>query len=259
MSLVGTMDLQYYVQKAAAGIASSGWDALTFLAEIRQLRRMFAGVVDKLGSLARGLPPGRAHDLWLEGRYGWRTLTYDIRDLHEVLTKANEHRTRYRESKGFTSSDFVHQTSQTTASGIIGDNVRDISWTVNLRGTVVADIEVPDLRFNPITTAWEVTKLSFVVDWLWNVGQALDAASFLLMAKAYRACAGYKVDIDYTGSTSLAGTTPPVICHSFDIQYAGKATIIERIPSSISVIPQVKLRLDKWKVLDIFSLILQRL
>jgi hypothetical protein len=220
---------------------------------------MFAGVVDKLGSLSRGLPPGRAHDLWLEGRYGWRTLTYDIRDLHEVLTKANEHRTRYRESKGFTSSDFVHQTSQTTASGIIGDNVRDISWTVNLRGTVVADIEVPDLRFNPITTAWEVTKLSFVVDWLWNVGQALDAASFLLMAKAYRACAGYKVDIDYTGSTSLAGTTPPVICHSFDIQYAGKATIIERIPSSISVIPQVKLRLDKWKVLDIFSLILQRL
>lgn len=259
MALVDVDDLAYFVQKAAAQISSSGWDALTFLAEIHHLRRMFSGVVTKLGNLSKGLSPGKAHDLWLEGRYGWRILTYDIRDLHELLVSTNDRRTRYRQTAGHTSSGSSNEYNESTSSNITTGIERSVSWTLNQRGTVVADIDVPDIRFNPVTTAWEVTRLSFVVDWLWNVGQGLDAATFLLMAKSFKAGAGYRVDFNMEGSFTNQGTTGGVTVYHNDGSYSGSGFVIHREPSTVSALPRLRLRMDKWKALDLLALIMQRL
>lgn len=260
MSYVGELDFQYYVQKAAAAIYSSGWDALTFIAELKQLRRMLSGIGTKLDRLAKGRNPGELHDLWLEGRYGWRTLMYDIRDLHGALAQANARRTRYREAKGFTSSGSWDSGIFTHNSAIIAKWSSSLSWTANLRGTVVADIDIPDFQFNPVTTAWEVTKLSFVLDWLLNVGQALEAASFLLMVKDYRACGGYRVDFDVDGSTWLDGVSSSLIVDAVQTgSYRGTVTIIKRVPTSVSAYPRMKLRLDEFKIIDLLALIRQRL
>lgn len=257
MSRIQPYDLQYYVQKAAAGIYSSGWDAATFLAEIGQLRRMLSGVGRKLDNLSQGRKPGELYDLWLEGRYGWRTLMYDIRDLHQVLSSANERRTRYRETKGFTDSG-TYDENFVTGSNPSTRWQNNLSWTINMRGTVVADIEVPDFQFNPVTTAWEVTRLSFVVDWLLNVGQALEAASFLLAAKAYKACGGVKVDFNLSGTSSLESKgTLTSAYHSGT--WGGSASYVERSPMSVSAIPRIKLRLDEYKVIDLLALVRQRL
>lgn len=257
MGHVGTMDLQYYVQKAASAIYSSGWDAATFLAEIGQLRRMLSGVVTKLSKLVRGRSPGELHNLWLEGRYGWRTLMYDINDLREVLSSANERRTRYRETKGYTLTG-SYNTSTDFVSSLISRYAFSMSWTVNMRGTVVADIDVPDFQFNPITTLWEVTRLSFVVDWLLNVGQALEAASFLLMVKDYKACTGYRADFDVDGSCSLLAMAPGISGGSLTGSINGSVSIMERTPTTVSAFPRVNLRLDGFKILDILALIRQR-
>jgi len=258
MALVDPFDLDYLVQKAAASIYSGGWDAATFLAEIGQLRRMLSGVATKADDLIRGRSPGELHNLWLEGRYGWRTLMYDIRDLHEVLTQSNERRTRYRQAKGLTVAGNWNEYVESTSSGLITGTSSDISWTGNLRGTVVADIDIPDFQFNPITTAWEVTRLSFVVDWLLNVGQALEASSFLLKAKNYKAGAGYKFEFELAQSMSHVGTTGSTVVHGNDGACSGRAEVISRVPMSVSAIPRVNLRLDGWKVLDLLALIRQR-
>lgn len=259
MDFVDPFDLQYYVQKAASSIYTSGWDAATFLAEIGQLRRMLTGVGKKLHNLSQGRGAGELYDLWLEGRYGWRTLMYDIRDLHGVLSRSNENRTRYRQASGQTVAGQWNEYVETTSSGIIDGHSTDVSWTGNLRGTVVADIDVPDFQFNPVTTAWEVTKLSFVVDWLLNVGQALEAASFLLMAKAHQAGGGFKFDFRTSYSVSKVGTTGSTICHASNGSAHSESVVISRVPMSVSALPRIKLRLDEYKVIDLLALVRQRL
>lgn len=251
-------DLEYYVQQAAAAIYSKGWDAGTFLAEIGQLRRMLSGVGKKIDDLSQGRSPGELHNLWLEGRYGWRTLLYDIQDLREVLSSANERRSRYREQKGATLTGSTSDSSTGSSAGITAEDSYDLSWTVNARGVVIADIDVPDFQFNPLTTAWEVTRLSFVVDWLLNVGQALEAASFTLMAKDHKACGGYKVDFNLVGQSRLVSKGSNVSAtHSAD--WTSLGTIVSREPMSVSSLPRMKLRLNEFKVIDLLALVRQRL
>lgn len=257
-NFVDPYDLQYYVQKAASTIYSSGWDAATFIAEIGQLRRMLSSVGKKISDLSQGRSPGELHNMWLEGRYGWRTLMYDIQDLHAVLSRTNERRTRYRQACGFSTSGSHSEYTDATSNGLTVRYQTDYSWVVNMRGTVVADIDVPDFQFNPITTAWEVTKLSFVVDWLLNVGQALEAASFLLKTKAYSACGGVRIDFNMDGEASLLsyGTN---LAAGVSGSWTGTARFIERVPMTVSALPRMKLRLNKWKVIDLLALVAQRL
>lgn len=259
VSKVNPYDLEYFVQQAAAAIYSSGWDAATFLAEIGQLRRMLSGIGKKLDDLSHGRSPGEIYDLYLEGRYGWRTLMYDIRDLHEVLSTANERRTRYREARGMTDAGLWNDYSESTSNGVVTGVENSVSWTTNLRGTVVADIEIPDFQFNPVTTGWEVVRLSFLVDWLLNVGQALEASSFLLKAKSYQAAGGVRMDFHLNGLYhdlgGVSGTTVTINSASWH----GSATFIQRVPMPVSALPRMKLRLNEWKVLDILALIAQRL
>lgn len=258
MGLVGSYDLQYYVQKAASAIYSSGWDAATFIAEIGQLRRMLTGIGKKLDDLAMGHRPGELYDLWLEGRYGWRTLMYDIKDLHAVLKQSNERRTRYREAKGFTSGGSHNEYTDGTSNELTVRYSTSVSWVMNLRGTVVADIDVPDFQFNPVTTAWEVTRLSFVVDWLINVGQALEAASFLLMVKNYVACGGIRVDFNLDGNAVLLSKGTNVSA-TVNGSWHANAYHVERVPMTVSASPRIKLRLDEYKIIDLLALIAQRL
>jgi hypothetical protein len=258
MGLIDPYDLEYYVQKAAASIYTSGWDAATFIAEIAQLRKMLSGVGKKINDLASGRSPGELYNLWLEGRYGWRTLMYDIKDLHEVLSRVNERRTRYRQAVGASDGGLYTTYTDATSSNLTVRYSTSVSWATNMRGTVVADIDVPDYQFNPVTTAWEVTKLSFVVDWLINVGQALEAASFLLKAKAYQACGGVRVDFNMSGNAVLLSQGVNTY-GSVNQSWSGTAAFIERIPMSVSSLPRLKLRLDAYKVIDLLALVAQRL
>lgn len=268
MAMVDPFDLEYLVQQAAASIYSSGWDAATFLAEVSQLRRMLSGISKSLMTMADLFDPRRTRglnqlrdlaNLYLQGRYGWRTLMYDIQDFYDVISTANERRTRYRQAKGITVSGSWNDYVESTSSGIIAGISTDVTWSGNLRGTVVADIDIPDFQFNPVTTGWEVVRLSFVVDWLLNVGQALEASSFLLKAKNHKAGGGYKFDFELLYANNLVGTTGSTVCHAQHGSASGTATVISRIPMSVSALPRMKLRLNEWKVLDLLALAGQKL
>lgn len=259
MALIDPVDLSYLVQQAAAGIYSRGFDALTFLVELKQLRQMLSGVGRKLESLTRGKSPGHIQNLWLEGRYGWRTLRYDIDDFVEFLGETNEGRRRFRSSKGLNVQGSWSAYAESTSSGLITGVSRDITWNGSARGTVIADIDVPELSFNPLVTAWEVTRLSFVVDWLLNVGQALEAASFLLLSTAHTSAGGYKIQFDLVRHADHVGVTGSQIVYDNFNAASATATVTRRDPISVSLSPKTKLRLDAWKVTDLFMLVLQRL
>lgn len=256
-----SLDLAYYVQKAAASIYSSGWDALTFIAELKQLRRMFDNITKRMDQLTRGQTKIELWNLWLEARYGWRILKKDIADFSEALHSTKERRTRYRQQSGHTlTGSSTTLDDEFTSSGITSSASETLSFMTNLRGTVVADIDVPSFQFNPFTTAWEVTRLSFVVDWLLNVGQALEASSFLLATKDYSSCGGYRTEIRVDGHYQLVSFDSSIqtVYSPYGGVWLGIGFHEERVPMAVSGLPRHKLRLNAWKVLDLLSLIAQR-
>jgi hypothetical protein len=248
-----------WIQEAAAAIYSSGWDALTFVAELADVKRMFVGAIGtfkKLLSL-HGWKKLSAHDEYLSVRYGWRTLMYDIKDINELLAKTKSKREVLSEQRGTKST--THNVTEVSTS-FYYYNINRIttdSITVHTRGSVDALIDVPDVLINPIATAWEVVPLSFVVDWFFTVGRAIEAASFAALEKSYTASYGHKVEIvrgfqtEFTSKDGYESGT-----HTQN--GSSKAVFSVRVPSPVPFSPHFTVKLNEYKVLDLVSLALQR-
>lgn len=251
----------YLIQQAAARIYSRGHDTLTFLAEIRKTTKMLKGVSGKLLSLSEGMSVRKAAQLWLEARYGWRTLLYDIVDLHDAVQSLNDKRRRFSERAGHTSRDqvLVANTSYDLDGYCTFQRHVMTYRELSRRGSVTADIEPPRFQFNPVTTAWELIPYSFVIDWLIGVGESLESLSFQLLASKHVSSVGYKLttrkewkEWDVSWKNSNWGGT-------FRRESTSTRVTQERIPMAIPTTPQLRLKLDEYKVLDLAALIRLRL
>jgi hypothetical protein len=254
-----SVDMHYFVQQAAARIASQGWDALTFIAELSQLRSMLRGILGRLSDLLLDGNLKKVANAWLEARYGWRTLKYEIQDLNQALVSYEDSRKRHREQAGWKTRMFSLETEDVDWGSVhptikLTDNV---SIDVSYRGVVVADIGVSDFQFNPLVTAWEVTRLSFVIDWLVNIGQALDAITFALSVKQYTACVGLRADFSVEHTQAVADPKSSTV-YSIEGRSDSKGYIEMRVPTTVSIIPRTKVRLDDFKLLDLAALVIQR-
>jgi hypothetical protein len=268
-----------YVQDAAAKIYSSSYDALTALAELFETRRMFQECGKKFVTLLseprlraaltkfRSMSKKRQaayliKDLlagnWMELRYGWRTLLYDVEDINGRIETWNENRTRYSEKAGDTSVSTEYKDSVYTSVSYDLLVKKVIRTEVGIRGSVVADIEVPKLIINPVTTLWELTTLSFVVDWFLTVGKSLEAASFLATQTDYSAAAGYRVRVERTLSTELMKLKSTCVASTIWQESQCVASLVVRQPCAIPIIPHLALRLNSSKIIDLLAIIVQR-
>lgn len=253
-------DGAYYVQAAAAKIYSSGWDGLTFAAELKQLRRMLVGFATRL---VRNILSGRWDSIWLESRYGWRVLWYDMQDILRVIENLDGERKRYREAVGTTESTVT--VSQVTSGTQYGSAywVQEEDLTIGVRGTVVADIEPPKVSANLAVTSWELTSFSFVIDWILNVGQWIESMSFLSSSTSHASAAGFivkrsvrKGPLVYTSFTS-PWTSATITLPSGPSWLEEELRV--RVPMGIPTSPLTQLRLDGLKVIDLLALLFSRL
>lgn len=170
------------VTTAVAELNSGTWDLLTELGEAREtiswllslfregllLVRDFKREAKRIRSQpgkAVGVIADELASLWLQFRYAFSPLGYSIND---ALT--------YFQGE-FTPYETVRKGSNHTVtlehSGVSFDiNFRD---RVFGRYRLQPDWTLDDLGFNPLATAWELTPLSFVVDWILNIGDLLTA------------------------------------------------------------------------------------
>jgi hypothetical protein len=261
-SYLQNQDPRVYADLAAAKIYSSGFDAMSFLYELRETRRMFKDITERV---VQALRDRRIEKLWLEGRFGWRTLLYDCQQLFEVIRGLQHKRSRFSERAGTTFQSVA--TWYDTPNLPIGDTVFNVTvtdtYTLGLRGHVVADVSPPSFSFNPFVSAWELTRLSFVVDWLIDVGAYLQELSLRSIATKYYASYGFQLSLtrNVSGTASMNPSTDYQSLRTVSGYADGTYTCLlqRRVPTSLSNTPHINVNLDFLKCLDLLALLAQAL
>lgn len=255
------VDPRDYVQVAAARIYSSGHDTLTFVAELRSVKRMFLNLAKRLVRMVKDPSYKNVKsvddvaNLYLEARYGWRPFINDLISLERTISSLDDSRKRFKERAGTSwATSVVHEVpwsySSSKGTVVITDDVQ-----VSFRGCVVADISPPDFAFNPIITGYELITFSFILDWFVNVGQWLSALSFLSMSKAHVASTGLLVEVSRTATVAGASPQNQYTSVNAHLTASSSAVLKTRSPSSVPMGITTITRLDIFKMVDLLSII----
>jgi hypothetical protein len=249
----------YYIEAALAALYGSGFDNLTFTAELRSTAALFLNIKRRLISKLLSVDPKLWANAWLEGRYGWRTLIYDLKSLqaaYERLSESDQPKV-WKQTKG---SSFSETSTQSTTSGNAARTTNFTvvtNYNVSVRGYVVSMIRPPTVTNDLGVTAWELVPFSFVVDWFVSIGvniQALYAASY---HSDYQSSLGLYV----TGarSVSYSSTTNGAWTGHCDGNASGFASYTLRSPKKPDFLPQAHLNLNDFKIADLVAILTQRL
>lgn len=200
--------------EAIAKLRSQGWDYLTSSAEAGQLIKMLVGLKKSLTAAIVGCARETARlnrksslrkdmvhmyksfqSVWLEGRFGWRILYYDIMAIHDFINNMDN------EKKLIVGRGAIKQTSNETVKYNMGpygyqcltaEFTREHQYKVGYPGLV--DFSVVG---NPsmVNTIWEVIPFSLVVDWFFDVQSLVQAFSGKPKNVAEQSHANYEVDV----------------------------------------------------------------
>lgn len=246
----------YFVQQAMARIYASGFDALTASAEARKTVNGFRGLSRRMVDLATKYSTKRLLQLWLEGRYQFRTLAYDVRDFHSAVTEFDSTREIWSERAGLSYSDTSSDVVATGSSSALNWQIEAaITHNYSLRGAVSGLIQPARFQANVVTTAWELLPYSFVVDWVYGVGVALDALAFQSCASSWTASKGFQCDSEV--AYTLTSTSPrPGKAGSASCSWLYLGTRQSRSPiTRFSTLPQLTNRPPSWDLsLDLQAL-----
>lgn len=190
------------VTQAIARARTAGLDAGTFAAELDKtislITRFHTNVFRRAGRIFDAIKDSKSSDLlslfsetWLEARYGWRTLYYDIEDIENAVNKLKEglkDQTRayakdsssvsYEKSNtGFTA--LTSPTSSPTTNNRSKLTYRAVNvYSIERRAGAIVDLLLDEIGFvDPLVTTWEVIPFSFIVDWFTNIGELVSTFS----------------------------------------------------------------------------------
>lgn len=260
----------YWVQAAASKIYSQGWDALTFVAELHKTVRMFRDAITSFGKLLEALRTEMTQlepwmwaapaSSWLEGRYGWRILMYDIQDINNLINHLGTTQTfRTKERVGHTFSLTTNDTLTGNWSWAEVGASLTRSITLGVRGSMITDF-VPSLyTTNLLATGWELTKFSFVVDWFFNIGQAINALSMIAFNHPYTAAHGLSLDYTRVVDDSWYNLITGKGVTAMDYHQAStwRTVGFRRVPCTVPLLPQINVNVNAFKVMDLVALLMQ--
>lgn len=252
---------------AAANAWGIGFDGLTFLAELRSTLDMFHRRLLTpflkwvLDNRARAEREGWENP-WLEWRYGWRTLYYDIRDFTKAMNRTQKSFERVRGSATGSAPSSTTVTLLPAPSSVFDGNlVMTVEKTIHCKASYIADAYVPRMHFDPIVTAWELIPYSFVVDWFINIGDYIKALRMQSIATASVAGVGSLVTVNTSVYADVHVKTGSVYGYNWSgsINYTFNSTVLHtfRTPSSATVPPSFNPRLNLERAIDAIALLRQ--
>lgn len=185
--------------------ASKTFDALTELAELKEgiefvhslFRRDANVLVDIMNKIhKRGLGLNDTAAIWMSFRYALMPLLYTWRDINAVLEKVakNPVYLTYRATRVVTPGPSHERPS----SGLYASQ----RGTIKIRGVVkkrydagaTAQLLMDMIGVNPVRTAYELTKLSWLLDWFINLGNVLSSFASIDLATETKCCVSVKCD-----------------------------------------------------------------
>lgn len=254
LDLVEDKESIRFVQEAAAKLQSTGHDMLTFLAELGKTRDSLRRVVKRIKSTKAWKLRGMrgVANAWLEWRYAWRPLIYDMEDIVEGLSNLRDKRNRLTEKAGVTTRWHDVVESVTGDEDPNANNIRtkqSTSYEVGVGGIVTGDLELKAFTFNPAVTAWELVPWSFVLDWIVNVQQLIEAMTFA-MSTNYTAAKRHYVHIQRETHYSWEFVAPNWSGTASSMA-SSVGTLWWRIPCRVSMQPQFKNRINVDKARDL--------
>lgn len=248
-----SIDHQQMIQAAYAD-AHGKFDALTFVAELAKTVAMFKNVGNLFNKILSKSPSDKA-EAYLEARYGWRVLFYEMKSLEEATVALSKKYQLVTGRAGHTWS----ASSMWTHNHDFGWATFDIDYTqeiiLGVRGSCAlrTALKTPFIT-NPAVTAWELTTYSFVIDWFVNIGNVISAFSAYIAATDQTASSGYEIQIirenqmsNLSWQLGRYGT--------LDSWYKYHLTKQVRIPGSVSFTPQINPNLNAFKIADLVALV----
>lgn len=187
-------DPDQYCMEAASRLATRYFDAGTFVAELRETIMSFKGLLRRFITLLTRPDFDKVVNAWLEYRYAWRPLYGDIQSFIKTVNRPRRQFPLYKERTGRSLTYSEH------APMDMGHYVLyvDLNVNVSARGNVYSKHAPAAFRVMPLTTAWELVPLSFIIDWFFSVGEALTRIEGYVEFPDLMSSGGYYLDYNIT-------------------------------------------------------------
>lgn len=218
----------------------------------------------KLKALRRQISKKELKDRYMECRYALRPLAYDVGGVIDTIrAKRGSIRKTYWGNDAIVSEFSDTILGRSLWYETICDITRKATYTCSARAGVLCSSDrglddIVGLHQIP-QTLWELTPLSFVVDWFGNVGQTIGAwtpkvgvnqlASWVSVKQTY---ARTNTAGSIRSSASAATWTVENTSTMSGFDYGQEEVILERfVEPSLSIWPQAEIRVDQYKLLDL--------
>jgi hypothetical protein len=260
------------LQEAVADCAPD-LDALTTLVEAHKTASMVLDARSNAKRLIRqalrGGIRGAAKALgsaWLEWRYGWRNLGFDIQDCVKAYNTPRRlfvsGRSGVNGPRGvFTDGGTLWISGTAVGLHWTSDVTVDTSYRANVIGRYVA-VSLNQL-YSPSITLWEEIPFSWVADWFVTAGAAIAAWVVLSSLKQVSCSLGFKAKVSADARITSAEPSSGY-CTYTNASGSGssryESTTLARWPVGIpSLVPQFRVRLDSKRLADAAAILATRI
>jgi len=265
-----------------AALASIGElpETLTFLKDsfliVLKLLRIFRSKKEKLKLLKslRRISPSdftrESAQLWMQLRYALRPLMFEMEQVATVLADGTD--PLRRTARGYYETSVVETTDVTvpfkTGSNSTVDRHRVVTRKSKYRAGVTYDLSASGTDMiellgldQPLSAIWELVTLSFLLDWIWNIGEFISSreVSSSLTPKGSWIKEEHTItvwDIDsnlhLVGGTGFTSTVDDVVYGSIR---ETRHLIRRSVDPTMMSYPHFRLKLDGAKLIDIAALI----
>jgi hypothetical protein len=259
------VDTMLLLTKALADIAPD-LDILTTAAEAAKTGQMVLEARDTAKRLITQARRGGFHtakaaaNAWLQWRYGWQTLGYDLAAIYNLVKEPFNHLI-------VTGQAGESVTTPLSGAGIRGERTEghyaytyegQIDTSLRARITAKWTGHTVNVLADPLVTAWELVPYSWVADWFVSVGDTLRAWSVLAKVTDVHASLGWHT----TAQAEIQEHCVPAAGWSHDGQWSWSERFESkgRYPVSIPfIVPSITVNLTTPRLLDVAALCAKRI
>lgn len=236
---------------ALANVRSEQFDLSTQLAELKDLPRLLRSLGSIVADLRSAFKRGsisheefrRLFDVpghWLSFRYGIMPIVLSIEDVLKQLAQREKFRHYADSATGSLSETYVVDEFNKQTSQYSSFHRHTVEKSYSIRGCarLFYSDGRPAMVSDFLVTSWELVPLSFVIDWVLNVGKVLASRSVINGASDYDLSTNFYCTVKNQYESAMSQDSPDKtleFTRAWDVEYIYKLRQVQAFRPSISV------------------------